>query len=241
MIGLLDQNVSPNPWAQQQQRDQQQQQQQQSSSSSSSAATSNGHIIPKLSPQIKTLDAMDEEVEDEEIQLPLRDEDNHDEYEYPSQPMDLDDEIIIDCDNPKIQEIRHRKRTISMKLKETVEAFRRMNGMGHYGHGAGGGSSSSSGGEISTTSPNHRNPKLSNKMSSTESGVECNGDLLPDGSRRESLSVYAAEARSRPRRQTICNKVRLDYFFAFLKSSYNPKTSKRKLKKFIFWCYYLLR
>jgi CBS domain-containing protein len=207
MIGLLDQNVSPNPWAQQQQRDQQQQQQQQSSSSSSSAATSNGHIIPKLSPQIKTLDAMDEEVEDEEIQLPLRDEDNHIEYEYPSQPMDLDDEIIIDCDNPKIQEIRHRKRTISMKLKETVEAFRRMNGMGHYGHGAGGGSSSSSGGEISTTSPNHRNPKLSNKMSSTESGVECNGDLLPDGSRRESLSVYAAEARSRPRRQTICNKL----------------------------------
>uniref|UniRef100_A0AC34FIH5 Uncharacterized protein n=1 Tax=Panagrolaimus sp. ES5 TaxID=591445 RepID=A0AC34FIH5_9BILA len=205
MIGLLDQNVSPNPWAHQQQRDQQQQQQQ----SSSSSGSGSGAQIPKLSPPMKALDAMDEEVEDEEIQLPLRDEENNDEFDYPQryEPMDLDDEIIIDCDNDHIREIRERKRTISMKLKETVEAFRRMNGMGAYG-----GSSSSSGGEISTNSP-HRNPKLSNKMSSTESGVECTAELLPpntNASRRESLSVYGAEARRmelmRPRRQTITNK-----------------------------------
>uniref|UniRef100_A0A914YL00 Uncharacterized protein n=1 Tax=Panagrolaimus superbus TaxID=310955 RepID=A0A914YL00_9BILA len=107
MIGLLDQNVSPNPWAQQQQRDQQQQQQQQQQSSSSSgngsgsgSGTSSSQI-PKISPPIKALDAMDEEVEDEEIQLPLRDEENNDEFDYPQrfEPMDLDDEIIIDCDN----------------------------------------------------------------------------------------------------------------------------------------------
>jgi 5'-AMP-activated protein kinase regulatory gamma subunit len=192
MIGLLDQNVSPNPWGQQQQRDQQQQPHRPKSTSHS--------------PPMKGLDAMDEEVEDEEIQLPLKDEDNNEEYEYRSryEPMDLDDEIIIECDNEHMREIRERKRTISMKLKETVEAFRRMNGMTH------GGSSSSSGGDVSAYSPN-RNPKLSNKMSSTESGVECNGDLVPPNnvSRRESLSVYGAEAKRehmRPRRQTITSK-----------------------------------
>jgi 5'-AMP-activated protein kinase regulatory gamma subunit len=196
MIGLLDQNVSPNPWAQQQQRDQQREQQQPQRPKSTSQT-----------PPMKGLDAMDEEVEDEEIQLPLRDEDNSEDYEYSRryEPMDLDDEIIIECDNEHIREIRERKRTISMKLKETVEAFRRMNGMSHAG-----GSSSSSGGDVSAYSPN-RNPKLSNKMSSTESGVECNGDLPPPNnvSRRESLSVYGAEVKRdnmRPRRQTITSK-----------------------------------
>ena len=201
MIGLLDQNISPSPWAQDKQQTPPQMVVHRSNPPSSS---SHGSATNPM----KGLDAMDEEIEDEEIQLPLRDDDCDVDYKN-YEPMDYDYNDT-ECDDEKGRVIRERRRTISIKLKETVEAFRRMQsgGFNNNGRHSNGSTSSSSGGEISL-SPN-RNPKLSNKMSSTESGVESyNGE--PQGcSRRESLSVYGAEAKReymRPRRQTITSKV----------------------------------
>ncbi|KAE9554174.1 hypothetical protein FO519_002595 [Halicephalobus sp. NKZ332] len=150
------------------------------------------------------LDAMDEEVEDMqdirdlEVSLPLRSDDSDNSNQ--SSPlskglMEVDDDVIGENENEHLREIRERKRTLSIKLKETVEAFRRMNSNTK--------SISSSSDSNQNQSPPGRAPRLTVKMPSNDSAVESLD------SRRASVSNSGVEARRdfiRQRRQTITGK-----------------------------------
>lgn len=143
------------------------------------------------------LDAMDEEMEDQEdeyeVSLPLRSDDSDNSQNsspFRNETMDLDP-IIVEGESDQLRQMRERKRTLSIKLKETVEAFRRMNS-----------NNKMSGSSGENYSPPGKPPKLNCKMPSDDSAV--------DGmdSRRGSLSIStrAADARKdyiRQRRQTI--------------------------------------
>uniref|UniRef100_A0A7E4UWC3 CBS domain-containing protein n=1 Tax=Panagrellus redivivus TaxID=6233 RepID=A0A7E4UWC3_PANRE len=109
--------------------------------------------------------------------------------------VDIDDDIIIEGEDPQIREMRQRKRTLSIKLRETVEAFRRLNSTSN-GRSSNGWSSSS-GGESGETPPT-RPPKLAVKAPSQDSAVES------DYTRRESIESRREYMRSR--RQTITGK-----------------------------------
>jgi len=157
------------------------------------------------------LDAMDEEVEDIqelddihgikdirdiEVSLPLRsdDSDNSNQSSPAGQlGMEIDDDVICENENEQIREMRERKRTLSIKLRETVEAFRRMN------------SNASSSDSTQNHSPPGKTPKIACKIPSTDSAVETS----ESHSRRDSLSTSVAESRReffRQRRQTITGK-----------------------------------
>uniref|UniRef100_A0AC34QWK6 CBS domain-containing protein n=1 Tax=Panagrolaimus sp. JU765 TaxID=591449 RepID=A0AC34QWK6_9BILA len=141
------------------------------------------------------LHAMDEELEDDlEVSTPLRsDESDNSQQSSPvrSEQMEVDDEAV---ESEQLREMRERKRTLSIKLQETVEAFRRMNSNGK--------SMSSSSGD-SNPSPPGRPPKMSCKMPSNDSAVDSSD------SRRTSISKNATDTRRdyvRQRRQTMTDK-----------------------------------